>query len=93
MKWKKITLIEEGGWHFSYLGGVEMIIKKIEAFSHTEYNTDNFKNAANIEAAINSGKDIFGRNFTYKFVPLDDTFPVFIRKNKEKYKHLIKEGI
>ncbi len=86
----KLKFIKDGGWHFSYLGGVEMIIKKIESFAHTEYNKETFKDAKSIEDAINNGKDIFGRNFSYKFVPLDDTFPEYILKNQNLYQHLIK---
>jgi len=90
-KWKKITLIEDGGWHFSYLGGVEMIIKKVEAFAHAEYNNDTYKNAAAIEDAINNGKDIFGRSFNYKFVPIDESFPKYIVEHIADYKKLVKQ--
>jgi beta-1,4-mannosyl-glycoprotein beta-1,4-N-acetylglucosaminyltransferase len=94
MRWqlihlKKIKCVENGGWHFSYLGGVQMIIKKLEAFAHTEYNKDEYKDPEKIEEALKNGKDIFGRDFHYKFVTLDNTFPDFILKNKEKYKHLL----
>lgn len=89
-KWKRIVLIENGGWHFSFLGGVEMIIKKVESFAHAEYNKGVFKNAEAIEKAINNGEDIFGRNFRYKFVPLDNTFPDYIVGNRSKYEKLIK---
>jgi beta-1,4-mannosyl-glycoprotein beta-1,4-N-acetylglucosaminyltransferase len=86
---KKVKCIENGGWHFSYLGGVQMIIRKLEAFAHAEYNKDEYKDPKKIEDALKNGKDIFGRNFHYKFVPLDNTFPDFILKNREKYKHLL----
>lgn len=88
---KKVTSIENGGWHFSYLGGVEMIIKKLESFAHAEYNKDTYKDAQKITEALKEGKDIFGRNFSYQFVPLDNTFPEYILKHKEKFTHLVKE--
>lgn len=90
---KKVGSIENGGWHFSYLGGAEMIIKKLDAFAHTEYNKNEYKDPKKIEEALKDGKDIFGRNFEYKFVPLDDTFPDFILRNKEKYNNLIRNYI
>ena len=43
-----------------------------------------------MQEAINSGKDVFGRNFTYKFIQVDNTFPVYIIKNQDKFEHLIK---
>jgi len=89
-KGEKVTLIKDGGWHFSYLGGTEMIIKKLEAFAHAEYNTDIYKNEAKIEDAINNGKDIFNRPIHYKASAVDEPFPKYIMEHKEKYKNLIK---
>jgi len=86
-----VKFIDNAGWHFSFLGGVQMIIKKLEAFAHSEYNKQEYKDAKSIEDAITSGKDIFGRDFKYKFVPLDESFPKYIRENTEKYSKLIKE--
>jgi beta-1,4-mannosyl-glycoprotein beta-1,4-N-acetylglucosaminyltransferase len=37
-------IIENGGWHFTYLGGEEKIKQKIESFSHQEYNNPGVKN-------------------------------------------------
>jgi len=91
IKGKKIVFVPDGGWHFSYLGGVDMIIKKLEAFAHAEYNKEEFKDIKKIEDAIKKGKDLFGRGFSYKFVPLDESFPEYILKNQNIYKHLIKE--
>jgi hypothetical protein len=40
---------------------------------------------------ISNNKDIFFRHWMeYKTVDLDDSFPEYIVKNKEKYSHLIK---
>jgi len=86
---KRVTSIENGGWHFSYLGGVEMVIKKLEAFAHAEYNKEQYKDPEKIEEALGKGEDIFGRNFKYKFVPVDTTFPEYLLKHKERYRHLI----
>ena len=32
----KVVFVNRAGWHFSYLGGIDRIIKKLEAFAHTE---------------------------------------------------------
>ena len=53
--------IEEGGWHFSYLGGVNIINTKLERFSHQEFNLNRYKNEANNFNKIIRGEDIFGR--------------------------------
>ena len=33
------TCLPDAGWHFSYLGGVEAIDKKLKSFSHSEFST------------------------------------------------------
>jgi hypothetical protein len=35
-----------GGWHFSYLGGVEAIRTKLESFAHAEYDTPDWTPSA-----------------------------------------------
>jgi len=85
-----IHIVENGGWHFSYLGGVKKIIEKIESLAHSEYNLGDYKNPDKIETFINSGKDIFGRKLQYQFVKLDSTFPSYILRNEKKYRNLIK---
>jgi beta-1,4-mannosyl-glycoprotein beta-1,4-N-acetylglucosaminyltransferase len=87
---KRIVPVYDGGWHFTYLGGVNMILNKLEAFAHTEYNKEKYKDAKSIEEAINKGEDIFGRNFSYKFIQLDNSFPKYILENIHKFSHLIK---
>src|SRR5690606_31694500 len=86
---RKYTFVENGVWHFSYLGGVERIIKKLEAFAHNEYNKPEYKNPEKIKEMIYKGEDIFGRDFKYTFIKLDDSFPKYIIENKEKFKDLI----
>ncbi len=79
------TFILDGGWHFSYLGGVDRIIEKIESFSHVEYNNPAYKDRARIEAAIARGEDIFGRDFRYRFVPLDDSYPQYVLAHRDRF--------
>lgn len=86
---KDTIVIEEGGWHFTYLGGVEKIIKKLESYAHQEHNTDYFKDKKRIEQAIKEGKSLYDHT-RFSFVELDDTFPEHIIKHKETYKELIK---
>jgi hypothetical protein len=82
--------INSAGWHFSYLGGIDLIKQKLEAYSHVENDTDEVK--AKLEENIKAGKDIFGRpDHEFEFVKIDETFPDELVKNQEKYKHLIYE--
>jgi beta-1,4-mannosyl-glycoprotein beta-1,4-N-acetylglucosaminyltransferase len=81
--------IKNNGWHFSFMGGIDLIIQKIEAFSHQEYNTDNVKD--NLETRISENKDILcAHNLEFITVPIDDSYPEYIRNNQDKYPNLIK---
>ena len=82
---KNVTVIDDGGWHFSYMGGVQRVIKKLESFAHSEYNKPEFKDPGKIENAIREGKDIFGRDFIYRLVEIDETYPGYLLKNRNKF--------
>lgn len=60
-----LTAVPDGGWHFSYLGGIDRIVEKIERTVHTEVNVPRFKNRAQIEARILAGEDIYFRGARY----------------------------
>lgn len=92
LRGKKVHFVKDGGWHFSYLGGVQMIIRKLEAFSHVEYNKPEYKNPERIEQAIANGEDIFGRGFRYRFVNIDNSWPLYIQNNKERFVKFIAEA-
>ncbi len=88
-----IQTIENGGWHFSFLGGLAQVITKLQSYSHAteaKYSLSAFKDNQEIEEIINSGLDLFGRGIQYKFIPLDEQFPEYLLENQEKYQHLIK---
>ena len=83
-------IIDNGGWHFSYFGGEEMIKKKIESFPHTEHNNEQTK--SNIESNLESNSDLFNRNVSFKVIEMtEDEYPEYILNNKEKYADWIKE--
>ena len=63
MRFEKVRgVIPNGGKHLSYFGGVDRIIKKLEDYSHQEYNKPEYKNREYIQKAINEGLDLFGRS-------------------------------
>tara|TARA_B100000963_G_scaffold236476_1_gene206710 strand:- start:8082 stop:8897 length:816 start_codon:yes stop_codon:yes gene_type:complete len=82
-------LIEDGGWHFSFLKDPESIKRKIIAYSHQEYNKEEFTDIKNIENKISNNKDLFNRDIKYKSVEIDSSFPNYIYKNKSKFKDWI----
>jgi beta-1,4-mannosyl-glycoprotein beta-1,4-N-acetylglucosaminyltransferase len=86
----KLHLIDEGGWHFSYLGGVERIIQKMESLAHPEFNTPEYKDPQRIMRALETGGDIFGRATRWRIVPLDASFPAYLHANADSYGDFIR---
>lgn len=95
--------VMDAGWHFSYLGSSNDISKKINNFSHSEFDNEQFNNLEKIQKAINNGDDLFSRkkghehfkgdvrSFKIIYEDIDNKYPEYILKNKEKFKELIKE--
>lgn len=88
---KRVPKLRNGGWHFSYLGNTEYIVDKIRSAAHQEYNTDAITSVENISKALDTGQDLFGRDYKYAAVPLDESFPELVLNNREKYAQFIKE--
>lgn len=83
---------EEGGWHFSYIGGIESIIYKLKSFSHAKEAKQilhNIDDKEKITKIIASGHDIFNRDMSFKALPLTEPFPKYIKDHIEKYQTLI----
>lgn len=78
--------IDNGGWHFTYQGGVDKIKTKLENYGHQEYNNDDVKNL--IETRLSMGQDVLGRPFPCSID--ENNLPSYLKENKEKYKHLFK---
>jgi len=79
------NIIEEGGWHFSFVMSSINIKKKIESYAHTELNKPEFINIETIQQKINLKQDLFGRPF--KFIKIEDEkiLPEYLVFNKNKF--------
>ncbi|QIM50961.1 hypothetical protein [Hydrogenophaga crocea] len=55
------VIVPDAGWHFSYLGGMEMVEKKLERFSHQNLNKPRFRDRQRNLARLYAGKDIYRR--------------------------------
>jgi hypothetical protein len=77
---------EKGGWHLSYFGGPEKIIKKIRSYSHQEHNNEQILDKEKIEYKIRNNQDVTN-GFT-KFINIDPEKNPYLPKNwriLEKY--------
>lgn len=82
--------INNAGWHFTFLGGTDKIIQKIESWGHQEFNNDHIK--SNVSNNLNNNRDIFYRpGSTFTKVPIDNSYPKYLLDNIDKYESWIKK--
>jgi beta-1,4-mannosyl-glycoprotein beta-1,4-N-acetylglucosaminyltransferase len=82
--------LKSGGWHFSFMGGEDKIIAKIEAYGHQEYNNNVVKDTLNINNCLDNKKDLFNRDIVYESVDINgENSPQYLIDNIDKYKHLL----
>lgn len=85
--------VPDGGWHFSYMGGgreesVEERVKyKIKSAAHQEYN--NRSTLSKVKKNIRNHQDILGRESRFEIVPIDESYPVYLREHLEEYRYLM----
>jgi len=81
--------VDNGGWHFSYLGGIDKVKEKMKSFMHQEMVSS--INLNNIENIIhNLGWPYKEHKVDLQKVEIDASYPKYLLDNLEKYKHLLK---
>ena len=91
--WNMKTHLPDGGWHFTSMGGLDMVRRKLlSCYTEEDYLSDGI--IENLEKNFNEGKDWLNgwrgwqRNFNFW---IDESeWPEYLKKNKERYKHLCK---
>jgi beta-1,4-mannosyl-glycoprotein beta-1,4-N-acetylglucosaminyltransferase len=77
-----------GGWHFTYFGGKDKILQKLNSFCHTDVNNERTLN--NLESNLKNNKDILDwyRGGTLFTIVSDEEakLPEYVLKNKNKYR-------
>lgn len=59
--YKQVQPVAAGGWHFSYFGGVEAILRKLESFSHQDLNRPENRDKQEIQQCIDQCEDFLRR--------------------------------
>lgn len=87
--------LEDGGWHFTNMGGMEQILKKLESYDHhLEANIPWVRDG--LKERMEKGEDYLGRDADWRGEPFkmwieEENLPAYILENKDKYKHLWKQ--
>ena len=82
-------IVQDGGWHFSYLMDNDGILEKLASFSHQELNTPAIRNAINIDEMLIGSKDLFSREgYTWTIGEIE-TLPECVKDNLEQFEKWI----
>lgn len=81
--------IHQGGWHFSFLGGVDSVIAKLQAYTDTEWVTEETMNRDRIEQCIENLESCTQKG-DLVIVPMDSTYPRYVLQNQDKFARFIK---
>lgn len=84
----KYFYIENGGWHFTSMGGIDEVRRKLnDSYTKDSYNTNEVQEK--LEERFGK-KDYIGRS-KFKFSTDEKDLPRYILDNKGKYRKLFKE--
>lgn len=86
-------LVQNGGWHFSYLGSPEQIQYKLKTFAHDEMDTEEFTDINHISNSVINGTDLFNRfgNARFQKMQITEFWPRHVVDNVQLYKRYILE--
>lgn len=89
-------IVENGGWHFSFLGGEQRVREKLAAYSYQGRRSKYFLQILDkvfpnrILKKIQNNEDIFNTGRLFRTVHLDDSFPSYLLENRHKFESLIR---
>lgn len=86
MRAKPENILEDGGWHWTNLGGLEAVKTKLESYDHQEVNIPWVRDG--LEERMTLNVDFLGRGF--QMWKSEEGLPDYILENKEKYRKLWK---
>lgn len=89
-----LPVVENAGWHFSYLGGVKRIRKKLSAIVRERLDVTNYDLIDDdyITKCLNEGKDLYGReDHKYELIDEDEIDIPNIKEFIIKYPYLYKK--
>ena len=63
--------------------------KKFKSLAETSWDKEEYFNEENIIKKIDLKKDLFNRGHTFDVVKINDSYPEYIKGNKDKYQDWI----
>lgn len=66
-----VPIIPNGGWHLSYFGDSDFIVKKIASYSHQEYNNEDYIDKNTLSEKIKNGINLLN-NSELVYIPIEE---------------------
>jgi beta-1,4-mannosyl-glycoprotein beta-1,4-N-acetylglucosaminyltransferase len=60
-RWDRLVNFNNGGWHYSSMGGKERIRTKFEAFAENQLNVPSLMGDENLDVCLQTGRDLTAR--------------------------------
>ena len=88
---RSFKIINNGGWHFTWLGDLEFIKNKLRSFAHTELNNPVIINDNYIKECINNLKPIeIKQKIKINKLSINKiNLPTYVVENVDKYRSLL----
>ena len=90
-KLKGSNRIQNGGWHYSYLGGVDRIRTKIKRLGSVQMNREDFVDPEHLKSCLKEKKDLYNRRNKIFTVDAIKNGPRNLKKFIDKYPYIIRE--
>lgn len=81
------SIIDRAGWHFSWTGGIERIITKLNSFSHIEPAVRQLNDVPFLRSAIDK-QTHFWNGEPLESLSISDGFPQHLQEHEAKYRSL-----
>jgi beta-1,4-mannosyl-glycoprotein beta-1,4-N-acetylglucosaminyltransferase len=85
------AVLQNAGWHFGWMGGIDRAVTKFKSFSHQEPEIQQYSDYENLKQRLEKGQSIFGNEFI-EICEIDESYPLYLRENKHKFEKLIKKN-
>lgn len=80
-------VVSPGGWHFGWLGDVDLAREKIQAFSHQELNHPELTDGDYLAWCMAHGKHVKEHRQIYRFP--EQELPAYVREHPDRFQRLL----
>ena len=83
-----LTVHRDAGWHFSYMGGIEAVVEKLNAYHHVHPNE--YKERSYLAQCFAEGRSYDPTDPDHmELRAIDSSFPSHLHRNADKFRSLI----